>query len=109
MIPRSSVTLNSGLQTDPMAAGYRIISVQCASANTRVRVYRTAAQRAADAARSFATLPVGDAVILDMLCDTTDVFFTNPVSGAYRPSGEPSVYFNIEGAGSTTLTWQRAE
>lgn len=107
----TTVITGNGNQTAALAAGWKIIAIQCSQANTRVRVYRSAAQRTADASRPFGAQPtIKDAVIYDVLCATTAIDYTNPVVEGFRPTGEANVYFNITGtSGTVTLTWQRTE
>jgi hypothetical protein len=82
----------------------RIIAVE-ASAATRWRLYRSAAQRGADLSRPFTTTPVGDAVLADLKFLAAGTIWTNPVIDVSR-TGE-KYYTRIDGAADITITKER--
>ena len=101
----------AGYKETPLAAGYKLLGVQASAPNTRVRLYQTAAGRAADALRPFTQEPTpAVGLVFDALLIDTATLGTNPVVDGFRPAGETQVYLNIQGtAGTVTLTWQRTE
>jgi hypothetical protein len=105
------LTAATGDGTTPLAAGFRVLSVGSSAATTRLRVYRTAAARAADAARAYTAEPaLGSGLICEYRWTTPGVTIADPEFTASRPAGESVVYFNVEGASSDiTIAWIRTE
>ena len=94
----------TGDQTVELAASARVLSLTV-SAACRVRLYRSTAQRTADAAREFTTTPVGDAVLLDVLLTAAGTLWTNPVVDVARDGTE--FYLRVDGTADLTITWER--
>ena len=105
------LTAVTGDGTTPLAAGFRVLSVGSSAATTRLRVYRTAAARTADAARAYTAEPaLGSGLICEYRWTTPGVTVADPEFTASRPAGESVVYFNVEGASSDiTIAWIRTE
>jgi len=74
------------------------------SAATRFRLYRTTAQRTADAARAFTTKPVGDVCLLDVKLDAAATMWLNPAPVV--GSTGTTYYTRTDGAADVTLTWE---
>lgn len=74
------------------------------SAPARFRLYRTAAQRTADASRAVGTDPVGDAVLLDVKLTAAGTLWLNPVVDV--ASDSTTFYWAIDATADVTLTWE---
>lgn len=102
---RQTTTLTgaSGDTTVELAPTARVLGIEV-SAACRVRLYRTAAQRTADAARAFTTPPVGDVVLADHDFTGAGVQWTNPVYTLARDGAE--FFVHVTGTADVTFTWQ---
>lgn len=102
---RQTTTLSAatGDLTITLTLTVRVLSIE-ASAACRVRLYRSAAQRTADAARAFTTAPAGDAVLCDHLFTAAGAQWTNPVYDLVRDGD--LFYVAVTGTADVTFTWQ---
>lgn len=91
--------------TVELAPSARLLAVTM-SAGARVRLYRSAEQRAADLLRPFASRPQGDVVLADWLLPAAGTLWANPVVDVAREPGDV-YYFTIGGTGvDVDLTWE---
>lgn len=91
--------------TVELAPSARIIALTTTAA-ARVRLYRTEAQRAADAPRPFTIRPQGDAVLADWFVTTAGTLWANPVVDVARDL-ETDYYLTIDGTGvDVDLVWE---
>lgn len=107
-LARTTKTVNAGLGT--LATGKSALLLQIAATTAaRIRVYATAAARAADASRPTGTLPAqGSGCLLEYI--TTSTFLGGvlaPAATAYNADGTPAsqVYTNVEATGACTVTF----
>lgn len=105
----TTLTAVSGDGTVALAPGFKILSVAYSGAG-RLRLYRTAAGRTADAARSFTTARVpGRDLVYDYLATGAETDDYSPVND-YQPAGETVTYYRVDtGPITITITWQRTE
>lgn len=101
--PARTTTRLTG-DTVELAPSVRLIAVTTTAA-ARVRLYRTEAQRDADAARPFTIRPQGDAVLADWSVTAAGTLWANPVVDAAR---DGAVFYPVvDGTGvDVDLIWE---
>lgn len=95
----------AGDQTVSLAPSVRLVSIE-ANAGTRVRIYRSVAQREADRARLFSSVPTGDGVLADFKFVDAGIVWANPQPSMSSVDG--LFYLFIDGSAGVSLTWERA-
>lgn len=101
----TSIVGATGDGTVTLAAAARILAIE-ASAACRVRLYRSAAQRTADAGRAVTTPPSAgqDVVLADHDFAAAGTQWTNPAYVMART--EATFYYSVTGTADLTFTWQ---
>lgn len=94
-----------GNGTVELAEAFTILAVTY-SGGGRLRLYRTEAGRATDAARAFTTTPPNNVGLLyDYLATGSETDIESPVDGAWA-AGESEIYYRVDGGPiDITLTW----
>lgn len=100
-----TVVAVAGDQEVALAPSVRLVSIE-ANAGTRVRVYRSVAQREADRARLFSSVPTSDGVLADFKFVDAGIVWANPQPSMSSTDG--SFYLFIDGSAGVSLTWERA-
>jgi hypothetical protein len=100
----TTLTAVTGTGTVVMAKGFTILTVAYSGA-ARLRLYRTAAGRTADAARAFTAPYAGGATLIyDYNAVGAETDQERPLDGAWG-SGESAIYYNVTGTATITITW----
>jgi hypothetical protein len=99
----TTITGATGSGTVELGVWASLLRVE-ATAGCRFRLYRSTAQRTADAARDFATKPTGDAVLLDVDLETAGALWLNPAPVV--ASDDATYYTATDGAADVTITWE---
>lgn len=99
----TTIPAATGTGTVDLALWASLLQVSV-SAPVRFRLYRSDAQRTADASRAAGTDPVGDAVLLDVNLTAAGSLWLNPVVDV--ASDATTFYWAIDATADVTLTWE---